>query len=667
MDLPSLSHDPPPELAVVAAAGAARPGGGREGLAPGIEVLVRESPLGFGCLALPDLRFVFANAALARMAGLAPDQMLGRRPKEVLQGGLGERTYSVIRRTLREGGEAREIEAEACLGGRADGPGTYVVYYHPVRDEAGRPVAIWIVVQDVTDRRRLEEAYRQQSARLQSVMDTVPAGIVLSDAEGRLVFANREAERIWGQRLIETGISGYGAYGLLNEDGSPTQPGETGLAQVLRGGVERVHTRRLVCRPDGTQVLVHAIASPVRDASGAVAGGLLVMTDITDQRRLEIRQLRLMEIAQAVNRSEPLHSVLRRIRDAVIEGGGFDRAGIWLYDAQAGGMRGSWGTTREGEPVDESGRFFPLSPVGDHPLRRVLRGDVPYHLTTECELDLRPFDEASMAGVKHHGTIGFRAHDRVIGMVFVDNLLTRRPIAESDLQAILPFCEQAAVAVESARLREAEREKADRLEHAVRETHHRVKNNLQVVAALLDLKLMESGATIERADLERLVSQIRAMAAVHEFLSEDKPGLDTRASRVFERLIPMLQSSWGIRCTVETDEAALSLKQGTALALALNELVSNAAKHGARAVEIRFRTVGARCRLEVVDDGPGFPAGFSPETHAHTGLELVKALAQWDLQGRIAIGNRPQGGGCVVLEFPMRDWREWTDQGGGEE
>jgi two-component sensor histidine kinase len=83
----------------------------------------------------------------------------------------------------------------------------------------------------------------------------------------------------------------------------------------------------------------------------------------------------------------------------------------------------------------------------------------------------------------------------------------------------------------------------------------------------------------------------------------------------------------------------------------VNELVNNAAKHGGMNNVVRLRREVDQCTLEVEDDGPGFPPAFDPEVHSHQGLDLVMTLARWDLQGSITFGNRPVGGGRVVVRF----------------
>ena len=617
-----------------------------------LEALVRDAPLGFGYLALPEFKFRYVNDALASISGVSPEEMLDKTPKEILGSVISERHYSIVRRSLIEGSTVREMEAEVEMPGYPGQTGLYLINYYPVRNAAGEVTGIWVTVQDVTERRRMEEEIPAHRARLQTLMDTVPAGILLSDAEGNLVYANSEAERIWGHPLRRTGIEGYREYGLFHPDGQRAAPEESILARILDGRHDRLTSERIVKRPDGTMAHVFSAASPIRDAEGKVTGGLLVFSDITPLKELEKRQLRITSIAQAVNAGRGLSEILRMVRDAVVETAGFDRAGIWLYDPIAGGMRGAWGTGRDGSPVDESREFFALSPTGETPLQCILRGELSYYLTPRYEFADFPSHGINMSGVRSHATLALRAQDRVIGMLFVDTLLTGREIAESDLEALVPFCEQAALAIDSAQLREAEREKAERLEHAMRETNHRVKNNLQVVAALMDMQLMESGETVGRAELQRLVGQIRAIASVHDFLTHGSLDLDVDVQQVLGKLLPMVGASTSARCVLECDPGTITVKQGTALALVINELVSNAAKHGATDVGVRFRIQdGSKCTLEVYDNGPGFPPGFDIASDGHLGLDLVRTLARWDLQGTISAGNVDSGGANVTIEF----------------
>jgi two-component sensor histidine kinase len=83
------------------------------------------------------------------------------------------------------------------------------------------------------------------------------------------------------------------------------------------------------------------------------------------------------------------------------------------------------------------------------------------------------------------------------------------------------------------------------------------------------------------------------------------------------------------------------------------ELVSNAYKHGGRRVSLDFVADDGVARFSVKDNGPGFPIGFGENLAASTGLDLVDNLSRWDLAGKVAFENSNEGGGQVVIVFPI--------------
>ena len=116
----------------------------------------------------------------------------------------------------------------------------------------------------------------------------------------------------------------------------------------------------------------------------------------------------------------------------------------------------------------------------------------------------------------------------------------------------------------------------------------------------------------------------------------------------------MLQAFVGkqrIRWSV--DEVALPVKQGMSLAVLINELVNNAVKHGGHQVDLRLAMVETDVTLEVCDDGPGFAQAFSHATAANFGLELVESIGRLELGGETTYRNRPEGGACVRMTFPV--------------
>lgn len=196
------------------------------------------------------------------------------------------------------------------------------------------------------------------------------------------------------------------------------------------------------------------------------------------------------------------------------------------------------------------------------------------------------------------------------------------------------------------------------LRTAMAETHHRVKNNLQVIAALVDMQVMKDEASVPTSELVRLGKHIKMLAAIHDLLTQEARS-DTELNYVssaaaVNKLVPMVQAIVGSRRVhYEVEDVHLPVRHGTALAIIINELISNAVKHGKGDIDFTFKVADGVAKLVVEDDGPGFPPDFDPVRASNTGMELIEGVARWDLSGAASYVNRPEGGGRVTVTFPV--------------
>jgi len=196
-----------------------------------------------------------------------------------------------------------------------------------------------------------------------------------------------------------------------------------------------------------------------------------------------------------------------------------------------------------------------------------------------------------------------------------------------------------------------------RLRRAMTETHHRVKNNLQIIAALLDMQLMEATDTVPTDVVKRLSTQVQSLATLHDLLTEEsKKDAEARsldAFKVLGNLLPLIQATAKARITFRGDHARFAVSQAASLCLIANEIITNAIKHGHSIVDITFHADDRDAQLVVEDDGPGFPEDFDADTMSNHGLEIVRQMARTDLSGSIVFETRAEGGGRVILKIPQ--------------
>ncbi len=207
-------------------------------------------------------------------------------------------------------------------------------------------------------------------------------------------------------------------------------------------------------------------------------------------------------------------------------------------------------------------------------------------------------------------------------------------------------------------LRRRERELLSK-DATIREVHHRVKNNLQTVAALLRLQARRLPQDNEgRIALQEAMRRVSTIAAVHETLSEGLGEL-VDFDTVIDRTLPMAVEVAGsslpapVRLRREGRFGELRTETATPIALVLTELVTNAVEHGLKdrggTVTIRVHRVGDWLTVTVMDDGIGLPEGFVPGRDG-LGTQIVQALLGGERRGRIHWATPPGGGTEVTIE-----------------
>ena len=196
----------------------------------------------------------------------------------------------------------------------------------------------------------------------------------------------------------------------------------------------------------------------------------------------------------------------------------------------------------------------------------------------------------------------------------------------------------------------------------IREIHHRVKNNLQTVAALLRLQARRTDNAEGREALLESVRRVAAIAQVHEALSisvDEEVNLDEVIDRILPIMNDVARVDAPIRISREGALGVLDADRATALVMVVTELVQNAIEHafgpadkGGRVV-IRADRSARALDIVVSDDGRGLPEGFSLEDSDRLGLQIVRTLLGAELDGTLGIRARPGGGTDVVLRVPI--------------
>ena len=186
---------------------------------------------------------------------------------------------------------------------------------------------------------------------------------------------------------------------------------------------------------------------------------------------------------------------------------------------------------------------------------------------------------------------------------------------------------------------------------AMREVHHRIKNNLQLVASILNIQARNAEDDFVRDILKENVGRVLSIAAIHDILTHDTEDMaavetDVLLERLRGHLTALIPAGRSIALNTEGDDLTLSPDTASSVALVITELVTNAFRHGYPEKKTGTVTISV-CKgslidtIIVSDDGCGFDPAKAQE--GSLGLSIVKATVQDRLKGRLHIASSSEG------------------------
>ena len=456
---------------------------------------------------------------------------------------------------------------------------------------------------------RSTRAIAESEEWLFTALQNIGDAVIATDPLGRVVFMNPVAEKLTGWSAEEAeGRDCREVFRIISE--ATRLETESPVTKVLRDGViSGLANHTLLIARDGTERSIDDSGSPIRDREGKLTGVVLIFRDVTGHRAAQKTMQEQNEILQTLFDHIP---ALVAFFDSEIRFQWVNRewqriTGWTLDDLRRGDMLIGFG---DPDRLEESVRHLQLATPGWRDLQITLRDGNRLEISWA---NVRLSDGSTIG-------IGYDVTDR----------------------------------------KRAEEERAlttEQLQLAVVETHHRTKNDLQAICGLVELEMMEDVEVVPVAHLSNLRSHVQTLAALHDLLTWKKrndPLMDALSAKsALDQVLPLIrQTSGAAAIEYEAQDVMLPVKNGMVLAVVVNELVTNAVKHGSRSVTLSLTENAGQVKLEVCDDGPGFPMPFNPDKTAHMGLQLVESMIHVDLRGETRYSNPPGGGACVQITFP---------------
>ena len=591
---------------------------------------------------------VYESASAERILGYPPDYMIGKDPFEYIHPEDLERVKKDLRDVYEKKNEGIPTEFRVR---KADGKYLWVDSIGINLLDVAGVNGIVITTRSIQQRKQAEEQINKtlrqlerSEALLRKVYDILPIGLWLADKKGTIFYGNPAGIKIWGADP-HVPIEKYGVFKARRlPSGEEIAADDWALGHTILEGVTIKDEMIEIDAFDGKKKIILNYTAPLYDATGAIDGAIVVNQEITDkikaEQALRKNQARLstaMDIAGLVNWEFDVASQMFT----------FDDRFYALYETTADREGGNLmpAETYMQEFVYPDDRPKVLAEI-----QKILATTDPAY-AGQIEHRITPRDGSVRTIIARFAPI-MGPDGKVIRTYGANQDITDRKLMESEICSLNVVLEQRVkdrtealvetndkLEEENAQRLEAERKLQASYDEKVmllKEIHHRVKNNLQIIASLSNLQSRYIKDEPTLAAIRESQNRVKAMALVHEKLyrSEDISHISLLdyikflGTGLFQFYDAKLR---GIQFKLDIHDIDVDIDTAIPLGLIINELISNSLKYAfpegkTGEVAISVNKEGRTLNVLFRDTGIGIPADLDWKNTPSLGLRLVTTL-----------------------------------------
>ncbi len=524
----------------------------------------------------------------------------------------------------------------------------------PLYDNDGKPEKFVLMHENITENMQMEEALRTNEAKYRQLVELAQEGIWAIDADGNTSYVNPKMVMMLG--YTEEEILGAHLFSFMDDAGKAIAADKM---ECRRQGITEEHEFEFITK-GGNRIYASLATAPITDEKGVYKGALAVVSDITEQKAageaLLVSEQRYRDVIEdqteficrflpdgrltfineaycnyfRLNRKEIIgkrHSVILPPDDARLMKNHLaaltpENPVAWIsHRIVKPSGEVCWHRWSDRAIYDENDEVIEYQSVGR---------DISLIIETEIQLE------------NYKETLEQRVRDRTSELSRTNLKLKKEIEDRKIIQKKLTLS-------------------SNEKDLLLREVHHRVKNNLQLIIGLIDMTKTRAHEPAVISTLTDIMAKVQTMGSIHTRLYESKRFDKINMKRQVHDLVEMISGfhdhdHLDITTNIDCAEIYLPVDQAIPCALALNEVISNIHKHafsGRRngLIDISSVKKADMIRFIISDNGVGLPSGFNIEKSNRLGLKLMRTLVEQQLHGKVQITSK--AGTEVVIEFPI--------------
>jgi PAS domain S-box-containing protein len=580
-----------------------------------------------GCQIIdPDWHYIYVNDAAAKHGRISKEELLGHKMTDVYPGIEDTKMFATLKQCMDKRNPQKMVNEFFYPDGRR---GWFELSIQPV------PEGIFVLSMDITDRKMAEDSLKNSEKFLDTIIERSAHSLWISDENGTLIRQNQACRNLFHVSDQEV----LGKYNIFNDNIIKEQGQMSRVKQVFEEGktvnfsiiYDTSHIKQLELG-DSVSLILDVTIAPVLDEKGSIINAIIQHVDITKREKAE------KALIKTKNEKSKILEILNEAQKIA-------KIGSWDWDMETNKVWWSdetyqiFGVDMDYEPSFESNKKF----IHPDDLENYQK-NVEHSFKTGAALDLDLRIITKNGEVKNCYTPGkVIFHESGEPKRFIGNIMdiTERRKADDEVKKSL---------IEK--------------ENLLKEIHHRVKNNMQIISSLLSLQTHYVDDDVVKV-LEGSQKRVKSMALVHEKLyhSQSLSKIDMAdyiQSLASDLFFSYLVKEGQIKLITEIDKIEFNIETAIPCGLIINELVSNSLKHAfpnerKGNINISLKPKTDQYELIIMDDGIGLSKDFELKNIDSLGLQLVNSLIH-QLDGEMEIDHNQ--GTKFIITFKESDYKK---------